>query len=108
MMVGVNIGYLICKDCKGYYELEEGEHPEDFESCHCGGELLHTKHFDNLVTIMAFADMDEEQQKKFNEILNLEQAMQNRTNPYYGNNQHLSSLLDKVSDSFTRDIKQSK
>lgn len=32
--------YLICKRCNGYYELEYGESPEDFESCVCGGDLI--------------------------------------------------------------------
>lgn len=33
------MGYLICEKCKGYYELREGEHPEDFDRCQCGGKL---------------------------------------------------------------------
>ncbi|NMC67630.1 MAG: NERD domain-containing protein [Spirochaetales bacterium] len=34
------MGYLICDNCHGYYELEEGESPEDFSSkCECGGNL---------------------------------------------------------------------
>lgn len=32
--------YLVCTRCNGYYELEEGESPDDFESCQCGGELV--------------------------------------------------------------------
>lgn len=35
----MNDGYLICKKCGGYYELQLGESPEDFDSCQCGGEL---------------------------------------------------------------------
>nr|WP_319373614.1 thioredoxin fold domain-containing protein [uncultured Methanobacterium sp.] len=32
--------YLICEECGNYYELEEGESPEDFQlECGCGGEL---------------------------------------------------------------------
>ncbi len=31
--------YLVCKKCKGYYELMEGESPKDFDKCQCGGEL---------------------------------------------------------------------
>lgn len=35
-------GYLICDKCKGYYELQPGESPEDFASkCDCGGKLLY-------------------------------------------------------------------
>lgn len=32
-------GYLICKKCGGYYEIQPGESPEDFDSCQCGGKL---------------------------------------------------------------------
>lgn len=32
-------GYLVCSECKGYYELQEGENPEDFYECECGGIL---------------------------------------------------------------------
>ena len=34
-----NQGYLICEKCNGYYELQEGESHDDFESCECGGNL---------------------------------------------------------------------
>lgn len=34
-----NYGYLVCSECKGYYELKEGESPEDFYECECGGRL---------------------------------------------------------------------
>ena len=34
------MGYLICDSCKVYYELEDGESPENFSSkCECGGNL---------------------------------------------------------------------
>lgn len=33
-------GYLVCNDCKGYYELQTGESPDDFtDECECGGKL---------------------------------------------------------------------
>jgi hypothetical protein len=36
------MGYLICDNCHGYYELKNGESPEDFNSkCECGGNLEH-------------------------------------------------------------------
>ncbi|BDZ68605.1 zinc ribbon domain-containing protein [Methanobacterium ferruginis] len=35
------MGYLVCQNCKGYYELEEDEKPEDFDDeCECGGILF--------------------------------------------------------------------
>ncbi len=30
---------IVCKSCGSYYKLEPGESVDDFESCHCGGEL---------------------------------------------------------------------
>lgn len=33
--------FLICDECGGYYELQRGESPEDFESCLCGGNLTY-------------------------------------------------------------------
>jgi ribosomal protein S27E len=35
------MGYLICDNCEGYYELQDGESPDDFENCQCGGNLKH-------------------------------------------------------------------
>jgi hypothetical protein len=36
-------GYLECDNCRGYYELQDGESPEDFNECECGGKLLYTR-----------------------------------------------------------------
>ena len=35
-----NHGYLVCSECGGHYPLQEGENPEDFYECECGGELV--------------------------------------------------------------------
>lgn len=35
--------YVTCKSCEGYYKLEEGESLDDFEACHCGGELKYAE-----------------------------------------------------------------
>lgn len=43
---GDKLGYLICNECEGYYELESGETPENFSNeCECGGKL---RYADNL------------------------------------------------------------
>lgn len=40
------MGYLVCDECGGYYELQEGESPEDLDcNCECGGTL---EYVDNL------------------------------------------------------------
>jgi ribosomal protein L40E len=37
-----NPGYLVCNSCGGYYQLEQGESPDDFEDvCDCGGKFMH-------------------------------------------------------------------
>lgn len=33
------MNYLVCENCGGYYPLMEGESPNDFDSCECGGIL---------------------------------------------------------------------
>lgn len=38
------MGYLICEKCGGYYKLEKGESPEDFEACNCGGTLSYVEY----------------------------------------------------------------
>lgn len=36
--------YLICEQCGGYYELQEGEKVEDFsDECECGGKLRYAE-----------------------------------------------------------------
>jgi hypothetical protein len=32
-------GKLVCNKCGGYYKLEPGEFPDDFDKCQCGGKL---------------------------------------------------------------------
>ncbi len=36
--------FLVCEECGGYYQLQKGESPDDFESCLCGGKLAYAKH----------------------------------------------------------------
>ena len=42
------MSYLICDKCGGYYELQPGKSPEDFDlTCNCGGELKYYKSIDD-------------------------------------------------------------
>jgi hypothetical protein len=36
-----DLGYLECDNCRGYYELQDGESPDDFNECECGGKLTY-------------------------------------------------------------------
>ena len=38
------MSYLVCNKCGSYYELQEGENPEEFDlTCECGGKLQYKK-----------------------------------------------------------------
>ncbi len=39
--------YLICENCSGYYELNVGESPNDFQACQCGGSLKYYENMDD-------------------------------------------------------------
>ena len=41
------MGYLVCKDCGYYYELQPGETANDFDKCQCGGKLIYRKHLNS-------------------------------------------------------------
>jgi predicted nucleic acid-binding Zn ribbon protein len=38
---------MVCEKCGGYYKLKEGESPEDFKSCQCGGNLKYVQNFNS-------------------------------------------------------------
>ncbi|HMK53346.1 MAG TPA: hypothetical protein VK444_01045 [Methanobacteriaceae archaeon] len=41
------MGHLVCEKCKSYYELKEGESPDDFiDECNCGGKLRYAENID--------------------------------------------------------------
>ena len=40
------MGYLVCTNCKGYYELKKGESAKDFSKCQCDGDL---KYYNDVV-----------------------------------------------------------
>lgn len=48
-MRGVGLmGYLQCEKCGGLYKLNEGESPDDFLQCSCGGSLFYTENIEGL------------------------------------------------------------
>lgn len=56
-----NLGYLICEKCEGYYELQPGESPEDYDQCQCGGKLKYS-------TSIAFNESDDLNFDKYDTI----------------------------------------
>lgn len=39
--------YILCEECKGYYELQKGESINDFDVCQCGGNLKYINSLDD-------------------------------------------------------------
>jgi hypothetical protein len=39
------VSHLVCEKCGGLYKLKEGESPDDFVSCDCGGNLKYIQNF---------------------------------------------------------------
>lgn len=54
------MGYLICDECEGYYELKSGESSEDFDLiCNCGGTLkLYNNLDDNYNNTVVNSDLE--------------------------------------------------
>ena len=50
-----NRGYVYCEKCGGYYKLQEGESPADFDTCQCGGNL---KYADSINEVIKAENVD--------------------------------------------------
>ena len=46
------MGYLKCKKCGGYYELQEEEFSKDFDKCQCGGDLRYIENIDEHLNLL--------------------------------------------------------
>ena len=62
------MSYLICEKCGGYYKLKEGEKPEDFESCECGGTLKHVSVLSDLKYVQNFGEHFDDELDPINEF----------------------------------------
>ena len=87
-------GFLICNKCGNYYQLQEGESSDDFESCHCGGRLIYTR--DDPMKLQMkkspYMDTGEEAQQKIIEAVDKVVNHENgdNTKKYNGRKKHLS------------------
>jgi len=43
------MSYVICETCGGYYSLKDGESPQDFLACECGGNLHFIESADDFI-----------------------------------------------------------
>jgi hypothetical protein len=97
-------GYLVCENCKGYYQLKDGESPEDFERCECGSPLDYYK------TLKDFKiDLDRKniQRREYAEIEKMVNILKTKTKE----RKLMINTLSKqgtVEDELLKDIKDDK
>jgi hypothetical protein len=91
-----DMNFLVCINCDGYYQLEDNEKPDDFESCQCGGKLTYTNDIDHYFEAKSTLDMDNELKRKLGEIHDLEKAYDYHSNKYYNTKEHIGILLSSV------------
>ena len=90
--MGVNVGYLICGKCKGYYKLQPRESPKDFVSeCDCGGKIRYVQNLDIVdptwkpVIINRKSTKKEIIKEKMQAISSLPSKLKNRLVQFYHN-----------------------
>lgn len=71
------MGYLVCEKCGGYYKLQDGESPDDFEDCQCGGKL------DYYETLPEHADFDQDNKYEHTDLNRRKQLLQNMKDTDY-------------------------
>lgn len=52
-------GYLYCRNCHGYYSLNDDESPDDFVSCECGGDLVFYESFPKFSQDYDYGEFDD-------------------------------------------------
>ena len=79
--------YLICDKCQGYYELQSGKSPNDFDlSCDCGGELQ----FHNISN-----DLNEKNEPK-REIIGIGQGFSEKKSSHYNNTFIIGGIIGLI------------
>jgi hypothetical protein len=97
-------GYLVCESCKGYYQLKDGESPEDFEKCECGGSLDYYK---TLKDFKIELDRKNIQRQEYAEIEKMVNILKTKTKE----RKMMINTLSKqgtVEDELLKDIKKDK
>lgn len=60
------MGYLVCKDCGDYYELQPGETANDYDRCRCGGKLIYRKYLNSSIDDFNVSSHEKSSKSKLN------------------------------------------
>jgi hypothetical protein len=60
------MGYLVCKDCGNYYELQPGETANDYDRCQCGGKLIYRKNLNSDIDDFNVSSHEKSSKNKLN------------------------------------------
>ena len=87
------MNYLVCNNCGGYYELQEGESYTDFEpNCNCGGRLYYTNDLDEFLEEYRKVNVN----KRFKQRIEDEKKQKSPDSPsneYYSNKEFILILI---------------
>lgn len=60
------MGYLVCKDCGNYYELQPGETANDYDRCRCGGKFIYRKNLNSGIDDFNVSSHEKSSKSKLN------------------------------------------
>jgi hypothetical protein len=90
-----NNGYLICHNCKGYYELKDNESIEDFNGCECGNPLTFHENIDDLFRVNPNKNYNDVL-SEYDEYAELQQIIDILRNKATERKQFLENLCERV------------
>lgn len=101
-------GYLICENCNGYYQLQEGETPSDFDFCECGGHLNYHETLDffsekNNETVLQFSENNMDYDEIQEMVINLKNKAEKRKKEF----EELSKKVE-IQEEILNEIKDGK
>jgi len=103
-------GYLVCTSCRGYYELQEGESPDDFDRCECGHVLEYrsTVQFHSRTHTPNFEGSDTSTGNNYNSNRNIDEKLDSEDNKLPDNRQIINQLShqDNAAEDMLSNIKQ--
>lgn len=97
-------GYLVCENCNGYYQLQDGESPADFDFCECRGRLSFYNDFNQLNQVN-YSNDSQESTLGYDDLQNIIVNLKNKAERRKELFEELSKKVE-VQDELLNDIKE--